>query len=157
MTSILFPNTSTGHLLINGVSLHTPAWTMLDLIELWMPPELRGANVIIPAARGRRAYPMRVDETDYLLPMNVSGAVDQMNVPDDDGFMACLSRNLKFLNDFVVGPKDGTTATWAAELSLPTGVILEAEVQVLGIRPSRHVAEWTSCTMTLRIPDGEFT
>ncbi len=146
-----------GELFINDVSMNTPAWNVLDITPLWMPPASRGTNVLIPYVAGKRAFPMRVDQTDYSLPMVISGAVDKDGNPDPDGVIACLYRNLHYLRDNVYGPVDGTTVTWPASIFLPWGDLLEADVQVMAIVPSLHISEVTKATLELRFPAGEFT
>lgn len=149
--------TCTGHLVINGVSMHNPAWCVLDVIELWPGnAKQRGDNVIVEGVDGQLAYPMEIEQTDYLLPLMVSGELDHMGNPDSDGTMARLYRNLAYLRSLVYGPVDGTTATWDAHISLPTGGTVYADVQVLDIARVWHFRQLTKTTLTLRVPAGEF-
>lgn len=149
--------TCTGHLVINGVSMHNPAWCVLDLIELWGPPATRGDNVTIGGSPGQEPYAMEIEQTDYHLPLLVSGTLDHMGNPDNDGVMARLYRNLAYLRSLVFGPVDGVTATWDAHIDLPTGDRVDAEVQVLAIDPVYHFRQIHKAILVLRVPAGEFS
>lgn len=147
----------TGHLTINGINMHTPAWCIVDLIELWMPPKTRGVNIVIPHVSGTRARPYRITETDYSLPMMISGAVDQFGAPDAAGVMARLWKNMKYLHDNVTDPPTAPTATVPASLLMPDATTLTADVQVIGMTLGYHIAELTKATLDIRIPAGRFT
>lgn len=145
-----------GHLTINSVLMHTPAWCVLDLIQLWLPPKIRGTNLLIPRVVGTRPRPVRITETDYSLPMAISGAVDQDGIVDPDGVLMCLYRNLQYLQTNVTDPPTPPTATVPASLELPNGDVLTAEIQVLGITVSDHVKMLTNAVLDIRIPAGRF-
>jgi hypothetical protein len=159
VTDGLCVSTCLGELFINEISMHTPAWDVLDPLVLLLPPLSVGDNVRIGGTPGRLAYPMEVDQTDYSLPMVISGTVDRFGNPDGDGVYACFYRNLQYLRANIYGPVDGVTATWTSRIDFDWGdtAVPAQGVQVLNIEPSLHVREFTRATLELRVPDGEFT
>lgn len=158
-TEGLCVSTCVGELFIHEISLHTPAWDVLDPLVLLMPPLTRGGNVPVGGIPGQRGYPMEVEQTDYSLPMVISGTVDKDGNPDNDGVYACFYRNLQYLRANIYGPVDGVTATWASRIDFDWGdtAVPPQGVQVLGIEPGLHVREFTKATLELRVPDGEYT
>lgn len=147
-----------GELTINDVSLHTPAWCATDLSELWGSFDLRGANRVIPGARGRRAFVRRVDETKYSIPLLITGYCDANGVPwaedvedtpdvyddiyDDvyqgfaTGFMAGLELNVNALQTafYLDDPTGVTYSLLDAVFTLPSGATRTTQVQVVGLR-----------------------
>lgn len=145
-----------GELTINGVSMHTSAWCLTDLSDLWGSYELRGSNKVIPGVRGRRAYKRRVDETRYSLPMLITGYCDADGTPygltgggyDDiysdvyeDGpsgviFQEGLETNVLALHEalYLDDPSAIDRSLVPAVFTLPSGATRETDVQVLGLR-----------------------
>ena len=111
MTTGLSCSTALGALTINSVSMHTPAWSVLDLTPLWMPvTTYRGENVVIPGASGRRAQPYRFDEGRYTLPFTVIGAVNLSGVAYSNPWVG-LQTNLSYLFSNVFTPPAAPTTT----------------------------------------------
>lgn len=71
---------------INGVALDTYAWRVVDsgYDELLNTPALRGDDMILPTASGRRAYTRVIDATVVSIPLLVIGGYDQDGVPKTD-------------------------------------------------------------------------
>jgi hypothetical protein len=150
---ILNPASCNGLLTVNGVSMHTPAWCMVDLGDLWFPAKTRGSNVLIPGAVGRRAYPVRADETTYSLPMLISGVVDQLGGPYPDA-MVGLERNLVELAAVFV--PDPNVATVSASLTMPSGAVRTAEVQIVGVKLGKQVGPVVRAIVEMVVPAGSF-
>lgn len=143
-----------GELEINGISMHTPAWCVTDCIELWLPNAVRGQNVIIPGASGRRAYQMRRDESNYSLPMVITGYVDDLGdrYPDPwDGLQA----NIAFLYANIVDA--AIAATLPATLTMPDLSVRTANVQVRGLNLGNNPAPLRRATLELVVPSGLFS
>lgn len=162
MTQILWPGAlnspeTAGRLTINGVDMHNQAWNVLDLVPLWMYEASRGANVIIPGASGRRAYPRRVDEGRYSLPMIITGVADRLGVGYANRWTG-LQTNLAYLHTNVVNPPTAPTATRAATLLMPDGTTRNADVQVesLDIANPGTTAAVIQAVLELVIPAGRF-
>lgn len=150
-------STTTGHLAIDGVSMHTGAWCCLDLRPLYFSAKKRGENVVIPGASGQRAYPMRKDQTDVTLRMLISGAVNVVGTPSPHGPIRGLWDNLDFLDTYVVGPPAAPTATRTATVTLPGGLVKTAAVQVVDLVRGEGTAELIRAGLVLRLPAGRLT
>lgn len=146
----------TGELVINSVTLHTPAWCCTNLIDLWMPPPTRGENVIIDELPGTRPYWRQVDESHHSLPMVITGVCDNSGNPATD-FHAQLETNLDYLITNVILPPTEPTATYPATLTLPSGTTRTADVQVTGFVTVDFANYFLLGTLELTIPEGYFT
>lgn len=130
-------DTCYGQLTIGDVSMHTPAWCLLDLSELWSTPALRGSNRLIPGRQGRKPYRRRLDETQMSLPLLITGYCDSdgraYSTIGLDLFQG-LEANMAYLQNNVALPPDTADSTRVATLTLPSGNTRMSYVQVLGIR-----------------------
>lgn len=147
---------NSGYLTINSVSMHCPAWTMGDIVELWTPAaSARGENLVIPGAQGTIARRKRFHEARYSLPLAVAGSHDRLGSPYANPYIG-LETNLKYLYDHIVTV--GTVAlTYAATLVMPSGTTRNAQVQVEGIYYDEHVKDLiVGATLELVIPSGGF-
>lgn len=150
--------TCLGELFINNVSMNTPAWNVMTVIPLiGDSPNTRGDNVTVGGLAGQQAYPMEVEQTDYILPMMVSGTVDSSGNVDSDGIWARLFRNFAELRANVYGPVDGVTATWYSVIVAPWGDSYEANIQVLDIGEVYENRAQVKTNITIRVPVGEYT
>ncbi len=151
------PDTSTGTLTVNGVSLHTYAWTLLDLRPLYMPASYRRSNVVIPGASGQRAYKYRVDQATHDLAMFVTGYCNQTGGVYSDPFVG-YETNLRYLTSNLLAYT--ASATMNATLSVPSGTTaMTALVQVLGLDlggfdPNNRFMQ--RAVLTVSIPAGRF-
>lgn len=145
-----------GSLTINGVSMHTPAWCVTDLSELWGSFEYRGSNRVIPGRRGRKPYVRRPDETRYSFPMVIGGYADQNgdvyyaeydDVYSDTYDQECtvmyyqgLEANVSYLQQafHLDDPSDVSESVFDAEFTLPSGSVRTSRVQVLALRGQLH-------------------
>lgn len=147
------PGTCFGALTLNGVYMHTYAWDIIDLTELFLPPQTRGGNVVVPGAQGRRPYPLRADETRYSLPMVISGVTDEAGIPYADPYIG-LQTNLTALT--AVFQNDPTSPGFTANLDTPDGTILSAFVQVASVKLGNRMGPIIRATLDLVIPAGGF-
>jgi hypothetical protein len=114
------------YVVINDVSLDTPAWICLNPMELRQGPPTRGTDRLIPGATGvlpglRRAAPAR-----RLLDIIIMGDVDEDGDPHDNPEVG-LDVNLMTLRDSVTDPQGDPVE---AELHLPDGSTAVAQVHV---------------------------
>lgn len=154
----------TGHL-GTFLSLHNPAWLVVDLRDLWFPGLQRGADLIIPGVPGVRARQRRVTVTTHSLPTvitgdaNVNGIAPACGADFDAAFdnrMRQLKTNIDlFVSVFVVptGTGDGTRA---ARLVLPDGETRTADIHVTGFTPGGRVDVLQTGTLEISIPAGAF-
>lgn len=151
---------SIGELAIQGetdlVSLHMPSWCVVSLVDLYMPPAVRGRNVLIPGASGTRAYPLRITETDYSLPMLIGGLQPDGSEPTAGQEIQQMLDNLAYLRAEILDPPAAPTATRAATLTMPDLTVLNAAVQVLGLTMGFHIGDFMRVMLELRIPAGGF-
>jgi hypothetical protein len=146
--------TSTGELLIDGTSLHCPAWVATDLTPLWLPGEVRGSDRLLPGVVGVKPYRRRLTVTSVDLPMIVTGHVQPDGTLNEDGW-AGLQENLAQLSSWVTdSPADD--GTWPAELIMPDGSSRTADVHVLALRLGELGIGATLASIELSIPAGRF-
>lgn len=143
-----------GTLVIDSVSLHTPAWCAVDLSELWWTPEVRGENSLRPHQKGRKANPVRGEETRYSLPMVITGYCDQNGAVFGD-FAAGLETNVRYLQTYVALPTNVGDGTREAVWTLPSGMTVTADVQVLGLRGALNPGAIYTPTLELRVPGAD--
>lgn len=118
------------HLDIDGVPLSTPAWEHTNLYLMTGQGSVRGENVVMPGALGRRAVRRRTDEMNQTIELAFFGNVDWTGAPHADP-VAGLMANLAEFKAKVVDPTLTADSTRPATLVLPAGN-LTASVQVLG-------------------------
>lgn len=160
MASLWAIDTVYGTLTINGVSMHTAAWQVLDVRPLYLPRAWRSGSVLIPGAAGRRPYPYRVDEAEFALPMWVTGVYDRTGAAHSNKFTG-LQTNLEYLRANVLTPPAAPTAVLSATLLMPDASTRTADVQVLGIDVAPTAAanehpEVFRAVLHLVIPSGRF-
>lgn len=151
---------SQGSLTINSVQLVNTApngWKALDLSPLWGAPNLRGSNVVIPGTAGQRAYPRRVDETIYRLPLVVFHTHSVGGTPYADPSNG-LQTNVEYLYQQLVvaslASPVSSTLTW------PSGTTKTASVQCQLSDPGQAGDHYgntaTKYTLYVTIPAGRF-
>ncbi len=160
MASLWTIDTSNGKLTINSLSLHTAAWLVLDVRQLFIPTAFRGSNVITPSAAGTRAYPVRIDEVTHSLPMWITGTHTSTGGTNSNRFTGHRV-NVDALRSSLLSPT--TAATLNATLTSVPGTTktYSAGVQVLGLDldgfdPSNQRLI-TKALLHVRIPPGRFT
>lgn len=150
-------DTDTGALTINSVLLHTPAYCMVDLLELWgFGVEVRGTNTVIPLADGTDPNPVRITETHHTLDMAITGRRDRFGVLSAAPMLQ-LQANIDYLRANVVTPPAAPTSTVPASLLMPDGSTRTADIQVLGLDLGDHIAPYAlEAFLHIVIPAGVF-
>lgn len=154
-TGILCPAPPSGALEINGVSMHTYAWTVVDVTQLWMGAEIRGQDRLLPTTPGVIPYRRRMTVTRFSLPMVIVGHVDQYNTPYADPWEG-LEDNIDFLRAWVVDPTNVGDGTVPAELTMPSGSTRTADVHVLALTLGEVSRARLRATLEISIPEGVF-
>jgi len=154
-TEILCPAPPSGSLEINGVSLHTPAWTVIDVTTLWMGADIRGQDRLLPTTPGVIPYRRRMTVTKYSLPMVIIGHVDMTGAPNTDIWEG-LEYNIDFLRAWVVDPTNVGDGTVPASLTMPSGTVRTADVHVLGLNLGIVTRARMRATLEISLPQGVF-
>lgn len=152
---ILCPAPPTGALEINGVSMHTYAWTVVDVTPLWMGAEIRGQDRLLPTTPGVIPYRRRMTVTRHSLPMVIVGYVDQYDTPYSDPWEG-LETNIDFLRAWVVDPTNVGDGTVSASLTMPSGGVRTADIHVLGLMLGEVSKARIRATLEISIPEGVF-
>lgn len=146
---------------LNSVPLDTYAWQVVQdgYDELLNCPALRGADVVMPGAQGRRAYPRVIDATVVSIPLLIIGSLTQDGTPISDEVEGMLTHrdylrnNLGMPEDadadrgtvpFVFHRGGGTLADW------------EGDVTFLGLQGFTTLGGGEALVrIDLSIPNGE--
>lgn len=147
--------TDTGALTINGVSMHTPAWNVLDCLPLWLRGGVLGENATMPGANGTRALWYRRDEARHSLEMAITGFYDWTGAPYADSW-AGLQTNLDYLSANVAEPPTPPTPSVSASLVMPDGSTRNAQIQVVALTVVEHYNVATAALLDIVIPAGRF-
>lgn len=155
---------STRYATLNGVSLDTPAWQVIDsgYDQLLNTPQLRGTDVVLPGAHGQRAYPRLLDATVVSFPLLIVGSVDTDGDPIADPFQG-MFQHRDYLHDNLGLP--GTSGVDADRGTVPLVFVrggslpnLTGEVTFLGLLDWVTIDGETGQAMAridVSIPDGE--
>jgi hypothetical protein len=154
-TEILCDAPPSGSLEINGVPLHTPAWTVIDVTRLWMGADIRGQDRILPTTPGVIPYRRRMTVTRYSLPMVIIGHVDMSGTPNTDIWEG-LEYNIDFLRAWIVDPTNAGDGTLPASLTMPSGLVRTADVHVLGLNLGIVSRARMRATLEISLPQGVF-
>jgi hypothetical protein len=143
------------HLEIASVPLSTPAWEHTNLYLLLGQGGVRGENVVMPGALGRRAVRRRTDEMTTTVDLSFWGDTDWEGISQTDPVMG-LVRNLAQFKAQVVDPTTTADSVRPAVIHLPTGT-LTAGVQVLGFEiQEAYNPSSVSASMDIAIIQGAF-
>lgn len=142
---------------LNTVILDTYAWRVVDsgYDDLLSCPALRGEDLVMHGAKGRRAYPRIIDATVVSIPMLITGAFDQDGDPIENPRKG-LFENRDYLRDnlgFADDSDRGTVPFIFYRDDLPNWA---GDVTFLGLN------DWTTigrhdamARLDISIPDGE--
>lgn len=149
--------TCQGTVTVDGILMHRLGWELFDLSALYGQPALRGSNRILPSTPGVVAYPMRLTESRYSLPLLVTGHWDvDDDYSDPDDIWSVLADNVAFLMANVLLPPGVAIITRTFEWAAPNGDNVTAEVQVLESQPPVTLGSATQIsTMEILVPDGD--
>lgn len=130
----------TGVLTISSVVMNKPSWDLPDLRPIWMSALVRGQDRTLWGFEGQSPRPRRRTGTVHLLPMYISGEVDEnddpVDCPDESAFMANVQLNIDYLLINVVKPVVSDTGTRAISLAMPAGgAARTTDLHVLNLTP----------------------
>lgn len=149
--------TADEYLVINSVTLATPAWRITDLTDLYDEAEIRGDDVLIPHSAGVVAKQRRRTVTRKALPITVFGESDQ-NGSAYGNARDGLAANVAYLMTNVVAPTGASDGTRAAVWHLRDGSTKSANVHVLAPLGLTRISPTTMAgVLRLSIPTGRFT
>jgi hypothetical protein len=156
-------STKMGELKINSVSMHTAAWRVRDVVELWYDSPLRGEYVTIPGVDGEQVVPMRQAAAQFSLRFVMVGDVDHTGAAyaASGGYSAQaigMASNMNYLRTNVLTGRTLTgNRTRAATLQVPgEGSTRAADIHcwlVPGGVQNKFLFEGT---LEIRIPTGAF-
>ena len=144
------------HLSISGVPLSTPAWEHTNIYALLAVGAVRGENVVMPGAIGRRAVRRRTDEANVTIELAIFGERDPEGNAHVDA-IAGLIDNIEYLRASLVDPPAlVATSLRPAVLTHPGGT-LEADVQVLGFEITEGLSpSCVNASMDITVIGGRF-
>lgn len=146
-------------LTIDGISMSTPAWKILNLHVLKQPAPQRGSDRLIPGSSGVIPYRRRNTVAVHSLQMLISGTHDRTGTNNDDRVQQLLT-NVDYLNYQVVYPPGTGDGTRAAVLTTSGQLVpLTADIHVLGMEFGEVSLDstWMKAVLEISIPAGEFT
>jgi hypothetical protein len=151
---------TTGLLTINGTSMHTHAWAMLDLIDFWpgLNRSYRWGNDVIPTVAGTSPNPVYIGEFRKTFDMAFTGRADPSgNPPANGSYFEQLLDNLQAFDAAVVRPPTPPATTVAATFQFPDSPYAASfALQVVGFNRGVHVSAQTlRATIDLVVPAGE--
>jgi hypothetical protein len=156
-------STRMGELKINSVSMHTAAWKVRDVVELWYDSPVRGEYVTIPGADGEQVVPMRQTAAQFSLRFVMVGDVDHTGAAyaASGGYSARaigMASNMNYLRTNVLTGRTLTgNRTRAATLQVPgEGSVRTADIHCWltpGGVQNKYLFEGT---LEIRIPTGAF-
>lgn len=155
--------TKFGELKINGVSMHTPAWKIHDVVHFWFPPDGRGEYIVIPGADGEDVVPIRDGAAQINQRFSMVGDVNHLGERYEaaGGYSAWaigFASNMNYLRANVLTGRSLTgNRTRSATLQVPG----EASVRTADIHcrltpgavNNKHI--WQAI-LQIRIPAGMF-
>ncbi len=143
-----------GTLQINGLSLHTYAWNIIDVRPLCVPQALRGNDVVIPGTLGQRAYPRRIDAANHSLPLYFTGDCNAGGTAYADRTVGHHTNMGTLLGTLLVPPAG---ATLAGTITLPgTLGTIQAAVHVNELEFVNHHQSVDDFLLHVTLPDGYF-
>jgi len=110
----------------NGISLHTKAWSVIEVPEGIGTPGLRGTNIQIPFKNGKKFIKKRYSERNVMMAMWVRG-LDSITgaIPEGKSEKELLYENIDYLSS-VFGKK----GQHSLRRILPDGTVREAKAEV---------------------------
>jgi hypothetical protein len=135
-----------GQVEINGVELITPAWTLLNIRDLWVPRGYRGSDVKLPYVSGQQARRRRLDAAQYTLRMVMTGWYfeDGSQWPT---YEIGLEENVDYLRSNVADP--WTSTPYTINLTMPSGSVRTGTVTATA---GMEIGEQVNDAMLFNIP-----
>jgi hypothetical protein len=134
---VITPGLCAGELTLNGIELHSPAYDVTNVADLWTRPGRRWGNITVPGVPGDFAQPVRVAAAKYGMKMNVGGVRDWEGVHwRDNGLSSAyegLERTIAYLEANVWEPAVPPAATIDGDVLMPSGAVRSAPCQVVAV------------------------
>jgi len=144
------------YLTLDGFSLSTPAWTHLDLSQLFDGPDMRGDNRLIPGAPWVVSFPERPTVSERQLPMVFYGDMNDEGTPYADQRVG-LETNLAAFKAAVLAPSSDADGCRAGVLHIASGATLTARVKVRSPMSLGAVGPFAMrAVLNLQLPLGVF-
>ncbi len=146
-----------GSMTVDGFPLNCPGWDLYGYQQLWGEFEVRGEDVLLPTAEGRRSYPGRVDQSSYEMTLYVTGEANSLGVANADVWQG-LFDNLQTLANNAFLPVGTGRGTRSAVLTHPWGGTMTADIKFEPLRATGEVedARFAVYRTTLIVPAGRF-
>lgn len=145
--------TRSHYLSINGVSMATPAWDVLNLHVLWQMPAVRGTDLIIPGASGARPRRRWAQPTKYTLELIIHGNVNPDGTAYSDHFVG-LQSNIAYLRTNVADPVATESGTRTATLTMPDATVRSGHLHVETFEIAPISYKHVRATMDVSLPMG---
>jgi hypothetical protein len=139
-----------GSLLIDSDSLHTDRWCVTNLTDLWEQAQ-RGDDTEIAGYDGVIPFARRFAVTRYLLPLTISGWVDENGDLVDTGQMAQLRANITDFKAAFVGPGAGDGGEREIVYLTSDGETWTSDAQVTDIRKDTTTKGWWTGNLELTL------
>lgn len=142
---------SSGELVIDNVSLNTPAWCALDLVPLWAGLDQRGADLLIPHMAGVYPFRRRTTVSSRILPMIFCGEVNHEGAPTaslEEGLQA----NVDYFRTYVSDPTNTASGLRHAELTMPNGEVRATNLHVIKLEigdRTRGTSAWGGASLIM--------
>lgn len=144
-----------GSLTIGGVLMHRLAFAVTDVTDLWLGPDVRGEDLMIPGRPGRIAFPRRADVTEREVPMVIDGRFDVSGAEFAGNEFEGLLQNIEYLRANVVDPTGVGDGTRAISLTRPGGGSpLTGTAHILNLENGGKKGSLWAAMLTLSFPDG---
>lgn len=139
----------------DGIDMHTPAWTVVDVTSLWMGADVRGEDRLLPGVAGVIPYRRRNTVTQHSLPMIIIGSRNRLGVAYSDMWVG-LESNINYLRTNVVNPTNVGDGTRSATLRMPSGALRTANIHILRLSLGEIKSGIMRATLDISIPAGVF-
>ena len=141
-----------GELTIGSQYLHTPAFAVVDVTSLWLPPTYRGKDLLVPGTDGQTPLPRRRDLTTRSLPMVLDGRVDWDGTPYTNERMGIRTNLMRIRTG--TGEPNAVAATLTAPGGL--GAVRNAVCRVINVELGERIGSLWAVMLDLEFPDGGF-
>lgn len=147
-----------GSLTVDGFPMNCPGWDLYGFQPVWSQIEVRGDEVVLPTAPGRRSYPSRRDQIEFEMTLYVTGEANQAGVAHGDPWVG-LYDNLQTLKNNAFDAVPTGDGLRPAVLTLPDGVTtLSARIKFDGLRASQEIENprFAVFRTSMIVPSGAF-
>jgi ABC-type uncharacterized transport system permease subunit len=155
--------TQAGNLTIQNNSLAdipmvSLGWVVTDLSPLWFYGQMRGQNPRMYGVAGSVGYRKVLDEQTVTIPIVFSGDYNRSNTPlAVPNAYAGLEYNINDFTNTLFLPPNTTAGTRLAKLTMPSGAVRTASVQLNNFQQVNKGPAWIATTVDVIIIGGRFT